>query len=353
LIDAQGHTWNQIEERVPASDSGLLQRAKRLTLPVQPVTPPGVYQLKLSVFDLNSGTPLNIRTSDKPFAGQDWTLGSITIDPAQVQIDPASRKPSIEIDADLNGLRAIGSDSPPRPIISGDPWTLSMEWSSGADHLPELDVEWLVMTNTQVAYSITLPLNSYSTDRWRTGDVLQSKYDFRLPVTIADGKYDLKFKVIDHLTGWGWSEQTVRLTGIRVNPRPRVFTVPTVQHSSGAKFGSLATLLGANVLQSDRALTVTLMWQANQITTINYTAFVQILDGDQVVRQIDNWQIGNAAPTSTWAIGQVIHDQYVFEVSSGHYPIAVGLYDPADGQRLPAIDPTGQRWPQDRAIVIK
>jgi hypothetical protein len=353
LSDAQGHTWSQIDERVPASDNGNLQRAKQLTLPIDPVTPPGVYQLKLSVFDLDSGLPLNIHTSDNPFAGQDWVLGSITIDPAEVQIDPASRKPSIEINAELNGLRAIGSTAPPRPIVSGDPWTLSMEWSSGADHLPELDVAWLVMTNTQVVYSITLPLNSYSTDRWRKGDVLQSKFDFRLPLTIAAGKYDLKFKVIDHSTGRDWTEQAVRLIGIRVNPRPRAFTAPTVQQPSGTHFGSLATLLGANILQSDQALTVTLVWQANQITTTNYTAFVQILNGDQVVKQIDNWQIGDNAPTNTWAAGQVILDQYVFEVSAGQYQIAIGLYTAGDGQRLPAIDSAGKRWLQDRAIVVR
>jgi hypothetical protein len=353
LIDSQGHTWSQIDERVPASDSGNIQRNKRLTLPVQPVTPPGVYQLKLSVFDLNSGTPLNIRTSDNPFAGQEWTLGSITIDPAEIQIDPATRKPPIEIAADLNGLRAIGSDEPPDPIITGDPWTLSMEWSSGAEHLPELDIEWLLTANDQSAYSSTLPLNSYSTARWQKGDVLQSKYDFRFPITLADGQYDLKFKLIDHATGAAWNDQTMRLTPVHVSSRPRSFTIPPVQYPSETRFDSLAALLGANVFQADRALTVTLIWQATEITTTNYTAFVQILNGDQVVQQIDNWQIGGDAPTSAWAVGQIILDQYVFDVPASKYQVVVGMYNAANGQRLSAFDVAGRRWPQDRVIVIK
>ncbi|HET7378267.1 MAG TPA: glycosyltransferase family 39 protein, partial [Anaerolineae bacterium] len=347
LNDAQGHTWSQIEDRIPANDNGATERAKRLTLPVEPTTPPGLYQLKLSAFDLDSGTLLNIHTGDNPFAGQEWTLGSVTIDPAQVQIDPATRKPPLEINADLNGLRAIGSDAPPDPINSGDPWTLSMEWASISDHLPNLDVAWLFVANHQVAYSITLPLNSYPTDQWHTGDVLKSKYDFRLPIAIAAGKYDLKFMLFDHTTGQALDAQTIPLTTVEVAARQRSFTPPAVQQPSGTQFGSLATLLGANELQSDQLLTVTLIWQASQITATNYTAFVQIMNGDQVVKQIDNWQLGGDAPTSTWAAGQVILDQYVFDVPAGHYQVAVGLYDAATGQRLAAIDATGQRLPQD------
>ncbi len=353
LIDDRGHTWNQIDDRVPASDSGNTQRAKRLSLPVPPVTPPGIYQLKLNAIDLASGGPLSIQSADNHFAGFDWLLGSITIDPAQVQIDPATRQPAIEIDTDLGGLHAIGSDAPPDPIISGDPWTLSMEWASGVEHLSNLDVEWLLVSNNQIVYSTTLSLNSYSTDHWRRGDVLQSKYDFRLPITITAGKYDLKFKLVDHLTNQAWHAQAVQLTSVNLSSRPRDFTAPTVQYPSDVQFGSMATLLGANVLQSDQVLTVTLIWQVNQITTTNYSTFVQIINGEQVVKQIDNWQIGGDAPTSTWATGQVILDQYVFEVSSGQYQVGVGLYNAADGQRLPALDPTGNHLPQDRAIVIK
>ncbi len=353
LIDADGHMWSQIDDRVPASDSGNVQRAKRLTLPVPPVTPPGVYQLKLSLIDLQSGAPLSIQTADNNFAGFDWLLGSIAIDPAQTQIDPASRQPAIEINADLNGLRAIGSDTPPDPTVSGDPWTLSMEWASSVEHLPNLDVEWLLLSNDQIVYSTTLPLNSYSTERWRAGDVLQSKYDFRLPITLPDGKYDLKFKLIDHITYQPLSDQTIRLTSVNLISRLRDFTAPAVQYPSNIQFGSIATLVGANRLQSDQAMTVTLVWQANQITTTNDTAFVQVINGDQVVKQIDNWQIGGNAPTSTWAVGQFILDQYVFDGASGQYQVAVGLYDAANGQRLTAIDSTGKRLPQDRALVIQ
>jgi hypothetical protein len=101
---------------------------------------------------------------------------------------------------------------------------------------------------------------------------------------------------------------------------------------------------------------VTLFWQAQALTTTNYTTFVQLLNADRsIAQQIDRWQIAFDAPTSTWIPGQVIADQVVFEVSSSaaspEVPrLGVGLYDAATGERLPAFI-NGQRLPQDRVIV--
>ena len=116
-------------------------------------------------------------------------------------------------------------------------------------------------------------------------------------------------------------------------------------------FDDLAKLIGADVNRSGTQITVTLYWQANAITTTNFTAFVQLIGADdQVQQQIDNWQIAFDAPTSTWLPGQVIADQYVFEVSSATPQIGVGLYNAATGERLPAMK-AGQRLPQDRVII--
>jgi hypothetical protein len=96
---------------------------------------------------------------------------------------------------------------------------------------------------------------------------------------------------------------------------------------------------------------VTLFWQGQAVTTTNYTAFVQLLNADgTIAQQIDRWQIAFDAPTSTWVPGQIIADQYVFEVSSDAPHIGVGLYDTATGERLPAFE-AGQRLSQDRVIV--
>jgi len=360
VVDDANHVWSANAIDVPLQEVEARPRGRRLNVPVPLTMPPGKYQLTLNVIDMVSGSPLSTRRSNGSSGGIDWPLGSIVIDPAQTPIDPATRKPPITLNAELGGLRAIGTETPPDPIITGDPWTLSMEWFTQADRLPALDVQWDFVANGTVIYSTTLPLNPYSTEQWRAGDVLQSKYDFRLPIEVPAGVYDLQFKVIDRATGQPLTDRAgesalVELTKVNVATRPRSFTSPTAAYPLDVKFDEVAKLGGAAVKRSGSAITVTLYWQAEAITTTNFTAFVQLIGADdQVQQQIDNWQIAFDAPTSTWIPGQVIADQYVFEVSSSALSsdatIGVGLYNAATGERLPALT-AGQRLPQDRVVI--
>jgi 4-amino-4-deoxy-L-arabinose transferase-like glycosyltransferase len=356
VVDDANHVWSANAIDVPLQEAEARPRGRRINVPVPLTMPPGEYRLIMNVIDTASGSPISTRSADGSIGGIDWPLGSIAIDPAQTPIDAATRKPPITLNAELGGLRAIGTETPPAPIISGDPWTLAMEWTSTSDQLPALDVQWDWAQGDRVVYSTTLPLNSYSTDHWRKGEVLQSKYDFRVPITVPDGAYDLRFKVIDRATGKPLNDQATRLTTVKVASRPRSFTLPAVQQPLDVAFGDVAQLVGTDVNRSGTQITVTLYWQAQAITTTNFTAFVQLIGtDDQVQQQLDNWQIAFDAPTSTWLPGQVIADQYVFEVSSsapspGAAAIGVGLYNAATGERLPAVR-AGQRLPQDRVVI--
>jgi 4-amino-4-deoxy-L-arabinose transferase-like glycosyltransferase len=345
LVDDAGHQWSTGDTPVPLGDTA---RIPRINVPVPLTIPPGRYQLVLNVIDVASGGPISTRGSDGSLGGIDWPLGLITIDPAQNPIDPATRRPPITLNADLGGLTAIGTEIPPDPIISGDPWTLAMEWASTSDRLPALDVQWELAQNDRVVYSTTLPLNPYSTDQWRKGEVLQSKYDFRVPITLADGAYDLRFKVIDRASGKPLNDRSTLAATVNVASRPREFAAPNVTHLLDVAFDDVAKLAGADVARSGGQMTVTLFWQGQVVTTTNYTAFVQLINPDgSIVQQIDRWQIAFDAPTGTWLPGQVIADQYAFEVSSGSPQIGVGMYNAATGERLPAFE-SGQRLPQDR-----
>jgi hypothetical protein len=355
LVDRAGHMWSTSAVDIPLQEAEPRPRGRRISVPVPLTIPPGDYQLILNVIDTASGNPISTRQSDGASGGIDWPLGPIAIDPAQTPIDPATRKPPITLNADLGGLTAIGTDAPPDPIISGDPWTLAMEWTSTSNRLPALDVQWEWAQNDRVVYSTTLPLNLYSTEQWRKDEVLQSKYDFRLPITMPNGVYDLRFKVIDRASRQPLRDRSTLLTTVKVASRPRDFAVPLADYPLAVQFDDLAKLIGADVNQSGTHITVTLFWQGQTMTTTNYTAFVQLINADgSIAQQIDRWQIALDAPTSTWLPRQVIADQYVFEVPSsadspGSPRIGVGLYDAATGERLPAFA-ASQRLPQDRII---
>ena len=351
VVDNANHVWSTNAIDVPLQEAETRPRGRRLSVPVPLTMPPGVYQLILNVIDTTSGSPIPTRRSDGSFGGLDWPLGSITIDPAQTPIDPATRRPPITLNVDLGGLSAIGTETPPDPIVSGDPWTLAMEWASTSDRLPVLDVQWAWTQNDHVVYSTTLPLNPYATDQWHKGEVLQSKYDFRLPHTLAAGKYDLQFQVLDRANGQPLNARPTHLTAVNVAARPRSFNVPKVQYPLDVTFDTVAKIVGADVIRSNTQLTVTLFWQAQTLTTTNYTAFVQLLNADgSVAQQSDRWQIAFDTPTSTWAPGQVIADRYMFEDSTAAPHIGVGWYNAATGDRLPAFEQE-QRLPQDRVIL--
>lgn len=359
VVDEAGHVWSASAIEVPLQEVEPRPRGRRLNVPVPLTMPPGDYHLVLNVIDTATGSPIVTRGSDGSRGGIDWPLGWVTIDPTQILLDPAMRQPPITLNIDLGGLSAIGSDTPSDPIITGDPWTLAMEWASTSDRLPTLDVWWAWSRDERVVYSTTLPLNSYATNQWRNGEVLQSKYDFRLPIAMPEGKYDLQFQVIERAAQKPIGPRT-RLTAINIASRPRTFARPNVSIPLDVQLGDLAKLVGADVNRSGTQMTLTLFWQAQAVTTTNYTAFVQLITADgSIAQQIDKWQIAFDAPTSTWIPGQVIADQYVFEVSSSaespstdpveapHF--GVGLYNAADGERLPTFE-AGQRLPQDRVI---
>jgi hypothetical protein len=97
---------------------------------------------------------------------------------------------------------------------------------------------------------------------------------------------------------------------------------------------------------------LTLYWQALAPTDITYTVFTHLLDADgQIQAQQDNQPQGGEFPTTEWLPGDIIPDGYTLALPSdappGEYTLEVGMYCLETGERLPAYDADGQRWPED------
>jgi hypothetical protein len=73
------------------------------------------------------------------------------------------------------------------------------------------------------------------------------------------------------------------------------------------------------------------------------------------VAQADGFPHAGAYPTSQWAAGEVVPEVVRLDLAGvppGIYQVAVGWYDPADpAARLPAQAASGQRLPEDRAVL--
>ena len=98
-----------------------------------------------------------------------------------------------------------------------------------------------------------------------------------------------------------------------------------------------------------------LIWQVDTPPTEDYTVFVHLRAADGFVRsQADNPPVSGTYPTSQWQPGEIIQDIHPLPQTEDYSQIdhiAVGLYNPTTGERLPAFGPDGARLPNDELIV--
>jgi hypothetical protein len=105
-------------------------------------------------------------------------------------------------------------------------------------------------------------------------------------------------------------------------------------------------LAGWDVRRDGDELDLALYWRAEARPSRSYTVFLHALRGNAVVGQIDEQPNGGRRPTGDWRAGDVVRDHYRLK-APGATALRVGLYTPADGQRLPTDPPT-----PDSALVL-
>jgi 4-amino-4-deoxy-L-arabinose transferase-like glycosyltransferase len=85
-----------------------------------------------------------------------------------------------------------------------------------------------------------------------------------------------------------------------------------------------------------------LYWQATATPDVDYTVFIHLLRGEEQVLVADGAPLAGDYPTSLWRDGDALVDTHTIplpaDLPPGDYEIAVGLYDPTTGARLPRED---------------
>lgn len=104
------------------------------------------------------------------------------------------------------------------------------------------------------------------------------------------------------------------------------------------------------------SLELTLFWQATATPAQDYTVFVHLLDstGNQVAGA-DSPPVNGDYPTTLWHAGEQILDEHTMlipaDLPPGEYSLAVGMYNPDSGARVPLVEGTGDtiQW----TLVVK
>ncbi|NOZ27188.1 MAG: hypothetical protein GXP39_03925, partial [Chloroflexi bacterium] len=318
-------------------------------VPLAVGSPPGVYTLKVAVYDPETGRRLDRLDEAGAPQGTDATLG--TVDVVRPRTPPAvDRLGSAPVQPVRWGeVTLLGADLPAGEVSPGMIVPLHLYWRAEVDAPQAATVRLALRGSDGIEWSVhrSAPVDGdYPFSRWAAGEVVRDTQRWRLDPEVPAGEYDV-YLALEGPDGRILGETA--LGTLRVAGRPRRFEVPAMQHTVGARLGDVAELLGYDVVEPvapGGTLEITLYWRAIGPSDVPLTAFVHLLDGDSRVRgQVDHVPGDGAYPTTGWLPGEVLADAYRVPVDAdlppGRYRVEVGMYDPATGARLPVTDAAG------------
>jgi 4-amino-4-deoxy-L-arabinose transferase-like glycosyltransferase len=359
LRDAAGYTWAALEspllndiylypEHWPEGETTDVY----YDIPLPPGLPPDEYQLEVVLFNAANQAQLTAaNTADGTVQGMAQPLGSVTTilppqPPAAYDFDPPILRLADwtvgepDSTSDSGRLRLLNTnDFPPSQVITGDDLLLDLYWLTSAELPAGLQVE---ITVGDLVFA--QPLSRYDTSEWRPGELIHEKTAVPIPATIPGGVYPLSIRPLT-ADGQALGERS-QVGQVELNDLDRVFTLPPdipVLHDD--EFGGQMGLHGLNLHTPQAApgqpVNLTLYWQVAEKPADIISAFVHLIDANgEIVAQSDQWPGG--LPANYWAEGQVIVDEHTITLPAalppGEYRLSVGLYAPANGQRLFLVD---------------
>ena len=285
-------------------------------------------------------------------------LFGLDVVPADPPVAPERLPIATRTPVDMgDGLRFLGYSADDQPVVPGELRKVSLFWQASVQPANDYTafVQVLGEDGAPVALWEAPPGAGYPTSQWTPGTLMRTQAGFRIPASVPDGRYRLiagLFRADDKTllrTADGADQLT--LGTLTVRGRPHDMTTPQPQHRADATFGDTARLLGYDLASAETrpggALDLTLHWQALASTDRPYTVFVHLLDEAGNVKGYgDSEPGGGAYPTTGWLPGEYLADRHTVTIApdapAGTYRVAVGLYDPATGERLKTPDGADQ-----------
>jgi len=350
LVDASGLSWldpNYLPPRwqrePPATPLWPLDQYAQWARHISPLAgaPPGTYMLYGSVFDLDHQQIASLLDAAGNAVAPRFALGAVSLRrPSQ----PFALQPPRPAAHDFGTIALLGYDLDKTMANAGDTLRLSLFWRSLAATAqdPAAQVS-LAGPNGQTAFQMSVaPVNGLPTSQWQPGDEWRGQAFVRLPAYLPDGDYSLSLALLPQ-AGASLSG-AAQLGSLHISAPARNFARPPVAAPSGAEFSGVGVLEGYDLTRSAASLTVNLIWRATATPAAGYSVFVHLQGADgRVWAQSDAAPANWTRPTTGWLPGEYIVDAHTLnlpaDLPAGAYTLWTGLYDPADGSRVPASGP--------------
>ena len=268
----------------------------------------------------------------------------------------------------------LGFDLDALAFQPGEVVHLTLYWKA----LEDMDIDYTVFVHlldrhaNRYGQGDALPMQgSFPTKQWQPGEIIRDEHLIPIAPDAPPGEYVLQVGLYDALythqrlsayapDGSRWPEDAAQLVrplliGL---PEDRLFTVPTMAHRLEARLGESIQLLGCDLERAEngRRLVLTLYWQALGRVSGYYKVFTHLLDAEgRIMAQHDGVPGEGVHPTLGWVAGEVIADRHELAMLpqglTGRSQLAVGMYDPLTGARLPARDIAGRQLAEDRILI--
>jgi len=328
-------------------------------LQVPPGTPPGTYYLELGVYGQGAGSDLNVLRDGTVAEGTSVRVASIQVDRPTTPADPQTLPIPNRRAASYGGdVRLLGATLLTQRALAGGIVEATLWWQAlrapGDNYRSQL-----VLQNGAYAFVVVddgSVTRRYTTDQWSAREIVVDRRHIVVPADAPPGQTNVLLRVESARLGAPVAADagSALLIGtFDVLDRKRVTAPPGgIQNPVDWKIGDFAHLIGSTISAlSGRPgdhLSLTLYWQALGTSgDVSYIVFAHLLDATSLVKgQQDHAPGGGNDPTTGWAGGEYILDQYDLTIASdaapGPYRIEVGMYDPRTGARLPVLDAAGQ-----------
>jgi 4-amino-4-deoxy-L-arabinose transferase-like glycosyltransferase len=267
----------------------------------------------------------------------------------------------ITFQVDDGALQLVGVDVPPGQSVTpgGDPVEFVLYWmvSQPTDRDLLSAVNILGRNNQTVGRVNRYPAGGMvPTSMWETGQIWRDVYRL-FPSADAAGPAQLKIRATIYdpiqksdLTAYGPDEKPIDLLLVgeaRLEGDRKELSATNeldVTLADGIRLQGYD--LNPDNPRPGDSLELTLLWQATATPSQDYTVFIHLIDstGNQVAGA-DAPPVNGDYPTTFWLAGERILDKHSLllpaNLTSGKYSLAVGMYNPITGARVPLVDGTG------------
>jgi hypothetical protein len=203
---------------------------------------------------------------------------------------------------------------------------------------------------------------------WQPGEVIRDAHavyvdergaggPYRLAVSVGDGEGH-RLSPFDNV-GSSFPGDEVVLSRTTVDTKRRS-GAPAPQHIQTSILGDAVEFLGYDMVEgpvgAGESIELTLYWRCLRAMMTSYTVFSHVIGNDgEIWGQQDSIPVGGRRPTVGWLVDETITDHHTIllqrDVPSGHYRVALGMYDVSTGQRLPVVDATSRGIEFDRVVL--